>query len=931
MASPLAGSQAAAHALFGGGSRGYTPMTGYISEQEVRAAWEEGPRYQGVPYPDYKQQVLAANPGLKIGVGPAPRAANPTTSTPEYVPGTNAEFFGALATANPQRPMPSDADLGSGGEDFLGYLADQTSATIDTPRRADGTVGAAAGDGTIEYYRAERARIDDALKSPAVSDERKAELRQARDDLDNQYFGVRSEDALGTLRGAGSDEDALAALQAMEGLRSSGNIDGMPTGGNGGQQMETIPGWGTRPKQTVDEKLSGGLPVYDPWDEARAREEWEAGPKHRGVSWEEYKQQVMAANPDGYLRYTSPTAKNIGRGGSAKTFIGVPASEAGPMDPGINPQVVRNKEVTRDASLGYYDNITQRALKDLGSSNKQADEEAKKILADLAEQGRLTKQQTTQIANKLSQEAESANAESRASTQRLTESVNRNVASNQQGFADYQSGIAPYQHQLAGTTRQNVQFDPEGLSAQRAALQQAQGIAGGSLDYTSRAANAYADNADIQRALEGIDMLRSNATSGGVNQQANLDAARRELQHGGAQQQHIYEQALKELDSGGNDQRKILDLALNELHSGGNKQREVYDRFKAISNPEMTAAERALLAQSQRYYATHDKANRDATARDLESRGVMSGAGQIANQQAAQQRLGEERVAGTIGAQATAVERAFAALQGMGATADSLRAGDQSALRGASGAADSLRAGNQAALGLAGRAATDLRTGNQNAHQLMQNAANALRAGDLAAAQAFTAAAQEQRAQGFHEEYSRGVAADNASANNQSTRLGGAQLQASQSNAIRSANDAVNMFNNEQQGVTDRFNADYAQREYQRLTGLQQDTFNNRQTTIATDAGLEFGLDGATQGAIDGRFGRTNTAAQTGIGVAMDNWNNIDLPLGREQLGESREASERRTGEIGTRVGTATKRIDLGRTLQGDVDDALTGLGRYGI
>lgn len=874
------------------------------SESQIRSMWEVQGKPQGIPYPDFKQQVLAQS------------------SFSPYSPAT---------PSTTHRPPSSGGGGGSGGEDFLAFLAETTGADIVTPKRADGTFGAEAGDGSIDFYNAESARIDAALKSAGVSDARKAELRQAKADLDDQYFPVRSETALSTLRGAGSDADALAALQAMEGLRSTAGGGSMGGGAaNGGQEMETIPGWGTRPKQTIDQKLAGGRPVYDPWDEARAREEWEAGPKHRGVSFEEYKQQVLEVNPDGYLRYTSPTAKNIGRGGSAKTFIGVPSSEAGPMDGGVNPQVVRNKEITRDASLGYYDNITQRALQDLGSSNRQADEEAKQILTQLAEQGRLTKQQTTQISQRLSQEADSSNAASRASTQRLTSAVDRSVSANNSALSSYESGIQPYRQQLSGTTRQNVQFDPEGLGAQRAALQQAQGIAGGSLDYRSQAAQAYANADDVARSLEGLNMLRSNATSGGTEQRRNLDMAREELQAGGREQRDILRRSLRELDYGGANQQKILDLALEEHAAGGSRQREVYNRYKDISNPEMTAAERALLAQSQRYYATHDKANRDATARDLESRGVMSGAGQIANQQAAQQRLGEERVAGLLGAQGQAVDRAFAALQGMEGTANALRAGDQSALRGAGQAADSLRAGNQAALGLAGRAATDLRTGDQNAHQLMQAAANALRAGDLAAANAYTQAAQEQRAQGFHEEYSRGVAADNASANNQSTRLGGAQLQSSQANAIRSANDAVNMFNNEQQGVTDRFNADYAQREYQRLTGLEQQTFGNRMDVSARNAGLEFGLDDSTQRAIDGQFGRTNTAAQTGIGVAMGNWG-IDQYVGGERLGESRESAARRTGEIGTRVATADRRIELGRSTQRDVDDALSGMGRYGI
>jgi polyhydroxyalkanoate synthesis regulator phasin len=570
------------------------------------------------------------------------------------------------------------------------------------------------------------------------------------------------------------------------------------------------------------------------------------------VSWEEYKAMVLEANPNGSLRYTSPTAKNIGRGGSAKTFIGDPDPRMA-AGYGSNAAAVRNAEITRDASLGYFDNVTQRALNDLGSKNKATDEAAKQTLTKLAESGNLTKQQTTQIANRLQQEADRSNSESSASTQRLTRAVNTTNTSNTSALRSYESGIQPYQREIAGTTRQNVQFDPEGLSAQRASLAQAAGIAGGSLDYQSQAARAYANPADVQRALEGIEMLRQNATDGGKEQLKNLQIARDEYEH------------------------------------GGDDQREVMERYKAISNPEMTAAERAILDQSQRQYAIHDKANRDAVSQDLEARGMMSGAGQIAAQQAAQQRLGEERTAGMLGAQAQAVQRALIGMQGWKDTA------------------------------------TDLRTGNQNAEQLMQAAANALREGDLQAANAFTVAAQRQREQGFNEEYSRGVAADNASANNQSTRLGGAQLQGQQANAIRSANDAVNMFNNEQQGITDRYNTSFKQSEYDRLAGLQQSTLNNRLGVNQTNLGNETMLDDSTQRAIGDRFGRTNTAAQTGIGVAMGNWG-IDQGIAGAELDEQRASQRRAESEVGTRIGTAGQRVGLSRQTDDDVRRALMGL-----
>lgn len=826
------------------------------TESQIRAEWEVKGRPQGIPYPDFRAQFLASGgavlPTSKSGGGGGAGAA----------------------------------DSSGGGQDFLAYLAEATGADVPYRTNDDGSVTAAAGDSSIDYYETESARIQKAIASPGTSDAKKAELKQAQASLDEQYLPVRTSDTQGKLRGAGSDAEALAQLQALEDLRSSGASGSTSASSGGG--TETREGWGTRQKQVVDPNLTNGLPVYDPWDEERLRAEWEQDFKPKGVSLEEYRQMVKEANPDGNLRYTSPTAKNEGRGGSAKTFSAAldPLLTGGAGGSGNKTLAVRNAEITRDASLGYWDNVTSRALNDLGSKNKQTDEEAKKTLADLAESGRLTKQQTSAISNKLTQAAESSNAESSASTRRLTSAVNTANASNNAALSGYESGIKPYQNQIAGTTRQNVQFDPEGLSAQRASLARAQGIAGGSLDYTSQGAQAYADPADVQRALEGIGMLRANATTGGNDQRENLRIAREEFEHGGEKQEHIY------------------DLALDQLEHGGDKQREVYDRYKDISHPEMTADERAILAASQRQYATLDKANRDATSRDLEARGVMSGAGQVATQQAAQQRLGEERTAGVLGAQAQAVQRALQGLQGMEGTANTLRTGDQNALN------------------LAGRAATDLRTGNQNAEQLMQSAANALRAGDLAAAKAFTDAAQRQREQGFQEEYSRGIAADNASANNQSTRLGGAQLEGQQANSIRTANDAINTFNNEQQGITDRYNTSFQQSEYDRLSGLQQQTFNNRRQVSDTNVGNEFGLDSSTQSAIDTRFGRTNTAAQTGIGVAMGNFG-IDSGI----AGANREAQEASRGayerEVGTRIDTAGRRTDLTRNTNKDVEDAL--------
>jgi hypothetical protein len=734
-------------------------MVDKASDQVIVAAWEADGR--PVPYPEYKSSYLANN-GQWQPVSGHSVAAAPVNNTP-YSPGTLADLFVPIAMSG--------------------------------------------NDGSKDYYDRQTAYIDKQLADPSVTPQKKQELRAQQDQLDQEFLPQRQDAATKTLQGAKTDEEALSALQALEGLR--GTASGGSAGG-GQPAGQYING------KWVDPGLAKNGPVTDPLDPANILKGWENGPKQDGVSLEEYTQQVKAANPDGALRYTSGVARNLS--GGAKTFPGLTDPTQGPGAANPNAgQILNNASITQAASLGYFDNVTSRAIADLGSKNKETDEAAKQTLAKLAESGQLTKQQTNAISQKLSQAADDTNAQSRASTQRLTQAVNTANSGNTAALNSYVSGIKPYQNEIAGTTRQNVQFDPEGLAAQRASLAQAQGIARGSLDYQSQAAQAYANPDDIARALEGIGMLRENALTGGKNQQ------------------------------------------------------EVLNRYRDISHPEMTAEERAILAQSQRQFAIHDKANRDAVSRDLQARGVMSGAGQIAQQQSSQQQLGEERAAGTVAAQAQAVQRALIGLQGM------------------------------------------------------ESSANALRSGDLAAQGAYTQASQIQRKQGFDEEYARGVGADTASANNQATRLGGAGIQANQANAIRSANDAVNMFNNEQQGITDRYNTSFKQSEYNRLAGLQQQTFNNTIGVNQTNLGNEFGLDQSTQSALDQQFGRTNTAAQTGIGVAMGNWGIDQTQAGMDRQAQeaSRAAFERQQQ---TKIDTAGKRTDLTRTTNKEVEDALRGL-----
>lgn len=729
-----------------------------------------------------------------------------------------------------------------------------------------GLVGAEKSDGSYAYYQEQSRMIQDALNSPDVAPERKQQLRQQQAQLDQQFYPQRVEAATTKLQQAPTDAEALAALQELESLQNSVGA-GSPGSGPTAQSP----------------KYDNGRPTYDPTNEAQLRAEFErnGGEAGSGYSFEEYKRTVARENPNGELRYTGTSVQS---NGEPATYPGY--NNLGAQLEGIDRQVLSNAQLQRAGQLGYYDNITGRALGDLETKNKQTDATSQQILQNLAASGASTKASTTAYVGQLDAAARAANQRSNASLDRYTGAVDQYNASNLSALDAYKTGIAPYQTEIAGTTYNAIAPDAEGLGYQRQALGMGSSIYGGSLDYTSQAAQAYADPADVARTLQGLAMLQDQAISGGDEQRLNLDHARAQLA------------------SGGDEQRNILDLALNELETGGDKQRDVYKRYDEISRPEMTAAERAILAQSQRQYATQDKANRDALTSNLEARGVLSGAGLIAGQQASQQRLGEERVAGTLGAQAQAVQRALYGLQGMESSANALRSGDQQAL------------------GLASDAATRLRTGEQNALQLEQAAANALRAGDLAAAQAYTQAAQVQRAQGFQEEYSRGVAADNASANNQATRLGGAQIYANQANQIRLANDDINKFNANQQGITDRYNTTFKQSEYDRLAGLQQSTLNNTVGINQTNLGNESQLNTATQGAIGDQFGRTNTAIQTGIGTSFGNYG-IDMGYAGTALGENQASQQRQQTLSNAKIDNATRRIDLSTSTNQDVQDAL--------
>ena len=311
----------------------------------------------------------------------------------------------------------------------------------------------------------------------------------------------------------------------------------------------------------------------------------------------------------------------------------------------------------------------------------------------------------------------------------------------------------------------DVAADAESLDAQRQALGQAQGIFGGSLDYTSAAAGARADASDVARQSEALEILR------------------------------------------------------REVETGGENQQKVFDKQFALSDPTVTAAERAAFEQLQGAAETRDRAQREAVQDALARRGLRSGATEIAAQVADRTATSTARNQGLLGIQGMAVERAMQALTGAGTTASQLRAGNQ------------------------------------------------------AASSNYYTGASDTRRQGFNEEYARGTAADAAASDNQRTRVGGAQLSATQANAMRTAADALSMFNKSGSQTAAQWQDQVAMSEASRIGGLANQRFGN------------------TQAVNDANYSRTTGAINRSSDLADSLYNNDVAQYGLEETGRTSAAT----------------------------------------
>lgn len=352
-------------------------------------------------------------------------------------------------------------------------------------------------------------------------------------------------------------------------------------------------------------------------------------------------------------------------------------------------------------------------------------------------------------------------------------------AQDQQALSEYNRQTDPLMaRRNAGGYGADVAFDPYGYASQQSALELAQGAADGSLDYQaaqygrSKAGDAFADAGDVQAQRRSLSDIQGD------------------------------------IRDGGSDQRAALGRIVSELDNGGKDQRDVMEKYKSLTTPTATAAERYMSEIARRGQESQMKSSRDAVLDSQAARGLRSGGAEIASMQQAAQQTAQDRTLAELGINAQAVGRSMDALKGYAGAADSLRAGQQQGLGLYSSGSNALRASQQNALGMQG----DLSTALRNAS--------------------------------FDEAFKRGSAQDEvgmfdvgqkntASANNQGTRMAGINQTGTMANQIRSSNDAINTFNKEQSQISQRFQDSYAQQEAERVGGLANQRIGNALGTTA--------------------------------------------------------------------------------------------------
>lgn len=424
-----------------------------------------------------------------------------------------------------------------------------------------------------------------------------------------------------------------------------------------------------------------------------------------------------------------------------------------------------------------------------------------------AEQG-YTKDFTTHN-DALTQAGYEATAQANATDNQYNDAAQQGLSSdktfNQGVYDTYAQGMGQFSQLQATPYQGDWVSDPTDVARQNQSYNDMEGIGGGSLDYTAQQAQLY------QAALT---LAASNGTD--VN--------------------HEY-QALQNLTGIGQGSLDVVNGANSPEAFAA--QKSALTQLGNLTTPERTAQEEFLYEQQRLQEEQQQRSSRAAVMSNLRARG-MSGSGlELTNQLGSDQITSENRLLGDLGTQATAVQRAMAALQNYGGlSTDMVSQGNQ------------IAQGNQQTR-LGGSTAQAQLASNIRGQSDNMSMFNAGQSNQVAVANAGFANSNSQF--NAHE-------SNVASANNQSTRLAGYQGAAQEANAMRTADDTVGLANKDQQGISNRFQDTYRADQQvdaeNRLTDVQQAGVTKSSQDVRD-------IDDATrigQGTAQTTLGNTNNA-----------------------------------------------------------------------
>lgn len=190
------------------------------------------------------------------------------------------------------------------------------------------------------------------------------------------------------------------------------------------------------------------------------------------------------------------------------------------------------------------------------------------------------------------------------------------------------------------------------------------------LDDVADADSAQSDLEEFQAILDGINQRRDEVTGELGGELSGLEGA---AQGADAADNYALAQYLSEMS--GYDPLAASEY-VGDYESGGegyDAQADALDRFKALTNPEVTAEEKFLQEQARVAEERDRRSAMDAALRDLEARGARSGGAEIAALTGAQDVTSQNRLMSDLGTQANAVNRSMRALEGYGSTASDMR------------------------------------------------------------------------------------------------------------------------------------------------------------------------------------------------------------------------------------------------------------------